>query len=163
MLSTIKEQADQLATCQQEPIQEVIKPQLLKLVDVWSQIMTNINEERAKRGQQDKELNDFKQLARHLIGWIEETKVKLQKIGESIQKSSVEKLKDSFHQVNVSFSFFLKKLVDHSTELCSCIWKYPEKNRTRNQFYSGLFLVIPHIVNCTLYVLSESVESVKYI
>uniref|UniRef100_A0A7M5XE85 Uncharacterized protein n=2 Tax=Clytia hemisphaerica TaxID=252671 RepID=A0A7M5XE85_9CNID len=109
VLSAIKDQADHLSTFQQETLQEVIKTQLLKLVDVWSQIMTNINEEQEKRCQQDKELNDFKQLARHLIGWIEETKVKLEQIGDSIQKSSVEKLKDSFHQVNAVKTSLVKK------------------------------------------------------
>ena len=102
ILSDIKTHADQLSLSPQEAIQKEIKIHLLKLVELWSTIISNINESTLKRGQQEKEVTDFKQLAYHLYNWIEETKSRLDEIDREIKASSVERLKSCFHQVSVS-------------------------------------------------------------
>ena len=105
ILSDIKRHADELSTSPQESLQKEIKINLLKLVELWSTIISNINEVNSKRGQRERELADFKQLAYHLYHWIEETKSRLEEIDRQIKSSNVEKLKICFHHVSVRFLF----------------------------------------------------------
>ena len=105
ILSDIKTHADELSSCPQQSIQNEIKVHLLKLVELWSTIISNLNELNSKRGQRERELADFKQLAYHLYHWVEETKSGLEEIDRKIKSSSVEKLKTCFHHVSVSSLF----------------------------------------------------------